>query len=461
MFPAAIAYLCIPLFIFLFSFLNMWLTALLAILLVALICCVWHTQKQQATSLPQPLYRYWPILVIVAVFVYGGIWSPFNYWDWQKHFAVFNLLIDHNWPPHIELAGQEYFLRYGLGWYLVPALMASVIGFVALTPTMFMWSLFGICLALLLVLREMRKWWHLLLAALVFFCFSGLDLVAPWFTKDLSHTQPDPQWLQWWAGWGQIAPNSFGVTWVPHHAVPAWLGVCLVLGERRLAVQYGAVLLAAVSLWSPFAAIGVAPFYLWALCKEGLRTALTLPNLVLAPFLLAPLLLYFSSDAGKIPYALATSEASITSLITFIMLEFGVATLLILLCSWRTHRTLLLTTFLSLLALSLTRFGVHNDLLMRGSIASVSVLSLLASQVLMNNGRYQEVIYGKTLLTIYLIFVATVPIVAFISGVDPRQSRISKQHRFTEESYLASDPYRNQYLAKPSARTRLYLRTKH
>ena len=96
--------------------------------------------------------------------------------------------------------------------------------------------------------------------------------------KNLATTPTDPHWLQWWAGWGQIAPNLFGVTWVPQHALPAWLGIGLLLAERRLAVQYGAMLLTAVSLWSPFAAIGLAPFFLYALCREGLRAALTLPQ---------------------------------------------------------------------------------------------------------------------------------------------------------------------------------------
>lgn len=432
-----------------------------AVLLIVLVCCVWDTHKQQATPLPQPLYRYWPMLVIVAGIVYGGIWSPFNYWDWQKHFAIFNLLIDHTWPPHIELVGREHFLRYGLGWSLVPALVARILGSVALTPMMFIWTLLGVSLALLLGLREMRKWWHLLLATLVFFFFSGLDLIGAWFVKNLASTPLDPHWLQWWVGWGQISPNVFGVTWVPQHAIPAWLGVCLVLAERRLAVQYGGVLLAAVALWSPFAAIGLAPFYLWALCKEDLRTALTLPNLALTPLLLVPLLLYFSSDAGQIPLAFATSRATLFSLVLFALLEFGVATVLILSCGRGTNKSMLLTSFLSLIFLVSFRFGTLNDLLMRGSIAAICVLALLSSRALLSPRRTPLAIFNKATLAIYLI-VAAIPVVAaFVSGVDPREHRISKHHRFTDNSSLAVDRWRTQYLARPDERSRLYLRSKH
>ena len=461
MFPALIIYLCIPLFLFLFTFLNLWFTSLSAMLLVALVCCVWRTQQQQATPLPHPLYRYWPMLLVVTGIVYGGIWSPFNYWDWQKHFAILNLLIDHDWPPHIELVGHEHFLRYGVGWYLVPALMTRVFGVVALTPTMFIWTLLGVCLALLLGLREMRKWWHLLLATLVFFFFSGLDLVGAWFVKNLANTPLDAHWLQWWVGWGQISPNVFGVTWVPQHAIPAWLGACFVLAERRLAVQYGAVLLAAVSLWSPLVAMGLVPFYFWALCREGLRTALTLSNLVLAPLLLVPLLLYFSSDTGQIPLALATARASVSSITLFALLEFGVATLLILACNCHKHKGLLLTSFLSLVLLVSFRFGELNDLLMRGSIAAVCVLSLLSIRALLSDRRTLFAIFNKALLVIYLIVAAIPAVAAFVSGVDPRKDRISKHHRFTEQSSLAADKWRTQYLARPDERSRFYLRARY
>ena len=117
MFPAVIIYLCIPLFLFLFTFLNLWFTALSAVLLVVLVCCVWHTQAQQKTPLPRPLYRYWPLLLIVTGIVYGGIWSPFNYWDWQKHFAIFNLLhLTLLWlAQHYRLVGRTFFCLNGLG----------------------------------------------------------------------------------------------------------------------------------------------------------------------------------------------------------------------------------------------------------------------------------------------------------------------------------------------------------
>ena len=39
-------------------------------------------------------------------------------WDWIKHFAIINELADHPWPPVND--EPHTFLRYYLGYYLVP-----------------------------------------------------------------------------------------------------------------------------------------------------------------------------------------------------------------------------------------------------------------------------------------------------------------------------------------------------
>ncbi len=470
-FLAAVIYLCLPLFLLLFTFFNLWFTTLSAVLLVVLVCYI-HRTRPTATSLPQPWYRYWPMLLVVAGIVYGGVWSPFNCLDWVRHFATLNLLIEHDWPPQITRVGQEHFLRYSLGWYLVPALTARILGLVALTPTMFLWTLLGVCLALLFVLREMRRPQHVLLATLVFFFFSGLDLVGAyfmWFTENLASSPPGPDWLQWWAGWGQIATNVVGVTWVPQHAVATWLGLGLVLAERRLAVRYGGILLVTIAMWSPFAAISLAPFYLQALCREGWRSALTVPNLAIAPLLFVPLCLYLSSDAGQIPFSLVTSpnatlgQASLLSIALFVLLEFGLVAA-ILYTSYSRDRqadkSLLVIASLSLVALVPFSFGHNNDSLMRGSIAATSVLALLCGRVLLDGRHTPRAIYTRVLLVAYLIVAAMPVVAAFAVGVDRREQRVSKQRRFSPDSLLITNDWmRVQYLARSQAqKAKLFLR---
>ena len=449
MFTAVVVYLCVPLFIFLFTFLDIWFTTAAAALLVVLICYMWHMRQQ---STPQPaLRRYWLMLLLVASIIYTGIWSPFNYWDWQKHFSIFNFLIEQPWPPLLELDGEPHFLRYGLGWYLIPALIANIIGTAALTPTMYLWTLLGVCMALLLALRDLgtRAWWHLPLATIVFFFFSGLDLIGAWYTQYL--TSPNPHWLQWWVEWGQISPNLFGATWVPQHALPAWLGAALVLSERRLLVQHGALLLTAVLLWSPFAAIGLAPLFLYALCREGLRAAWTVPNLAVAPLLLIPLLLYFSSDTGHLPFTFAASVTTVTSLILFMLLEFGIALLLLFLLRDRyTDKGLLLTCGLTLIALTLVRFGAHNDMLMRASIAPICILAVFSSQALLRQSVRTSTSAIRVVFMIYLLIAAVPVIIAYAQSVNPRTPRVAKNYRFTSKSTETKPELRYQYLARLS-----------
>lgn len=455
MFHTIIIYLCTPLYLFLFTFLNTWWVLLSALCLMVLACYLWHTRQEDRGAIV--LKRYWMPLLLVAVIVYAGVWSPFNYWDWMKHFALFNLLIDHPWPPQIVLDGETHFLRYGIGWYLVPALLAKLSAVAVLTPALYLWTLVGTCLALLLVLPRVQQPRHMLLLVLSFFFFSGLDIVGAWLTQGLTHKPLTPDWLQWWSGWGQIPPGLFGSTFTPQHAIPAWLGACLLIAARRLTVQYGALLLVAVLLWSPLAAIGMIPLLLWALWKEGLHRALTLPNLVLAPLLSVPLLFYFAAEAREIPMALITAKTSLYSFAQFCVLEFGLATLLILMCCPRAERSLTLTCFLTLMLLSSVSFGRLNDLLMRGSIAAICVLSIITTAALLNNTRRWYVTAGKLLLAVYLL-VAAIPVVtAFAKGIDPRAPRIAKDYRFSQ-TYSAHESLRYQYMARLRARTKLYLR---
>ena len=50
--------------------------------------------------------------------------------DWGKHYAILNTLVASPWPPvfSIDPAGPPVALRYYLGWYLPPALLAIIMG---------------------------------------------------------------------------------------------------------------------------------------------------------------------------------------------------------------------------------------------------------------------------------------------------------------------------------------------
>ena len=145
--------------------------------------------------------------------------------------------------------------------------------------------------------------------------------------------------------------------------------------------------------------------------------------------MLAPLVLYFSSDTAQIPLAWATSEGTVLSIFLFALFEFGVALLLILVWELRNTKGLLLVILLTLTALTLVRFGTLNDLLMRGSAPAVALLSVLAARALLHQRRTLLAITNKTLLVIYLL-VAAVPVgVALVRGVDPREHRISKHQQ--------------------------------
>ncbi len=430
MFTFAIAYLSIPVFIILFSFLSMPFVPIIAIALIVLVFCLCrsrYVERGKDFSF-QMLVHYWPLLLISLVVTYICVVSPFKIWDWEKHFAVLNTLVESSWPPVVKLNEQTWFLRYYLGWYVVPSLFAKVFESQLLTFFMFIWTATGVFTTLFLAFSYLRKTSHLFIAVSVFFLFSGLDIIGCWlndYTPSLF-----PHWPQIWAGWGEIWPALTSIAWAPQHVVGGWVGSCLFLYNRSLAVRYGAVIVAVVSLWSPFCAVGLIPIVTWATIKEGYKTALTPQNLLTAPFIAIPVALYLLQGSGQVPlmFVWEHRDFSIAVFLIFCTLEFALI-IGILYPSRKIERSLLITIGFFLFFLCLIRFGILNDLLMRGSISAICILSALVVKVLINSrDKYREVI------VVYLIIGALPVVVAFAKGLS--LERVDKKMNFKKLTRL-------------------------
>ena len=284
MFTFAIAYLALPVFLVLFTFFSTPYVLMSSVALIVLIFCLYNSSqsKQHKNFSWQSLVKYWPLLLVAFVITCLCVISPpASTWDWDRNYPVFNLLIDSPWPHAISIHDQAYFLRYYTAWYVVPSLLAKIFGAYLLTLFVAIWTAVGIFGTLFLAFSRWDKASHLFVAALIFFFFSGLDILYVFY---YGHVEPvNSHWLQFYNGWGHIGSNIFNAAWIPQHLIGCGLGTCLFLYNRRLAVQYGALILAAVSMWSPFCAVGILPIAAYALVKEGYRTAFSLPNLLAAP----------------------------------------------------------------------------------------------------------------------------------------------------------------------------------
>ena len=432
MFIFAVAYLSFPVFIILFSFFSTPFVVLSTAALVVLIFCLYRTYQSNSNWQIKSLVKYWPLLLVSLLAAYFSVVVGFDAPDWKNYFAISNALTNNTWPPVLEVDGQTWFLRYYLSWFVPSSLLAKIFGLQVITPAMFVWQAVGIFIALLLMFQNLHKAKHLLLATLVFFLFSGLDIVGALLINSHHIKYVTPAWIITWAGTNLfvILSNLTVLQHSPHHAVVAYLTAALFFVNRKSALQYGAVLLVITAMWSPFCAIGLLPIVVVSLYKEGWRIAFSPQNLLAAPLLAVPIVLYLLQGAQQIPHMFVWQHTNFyfPFFILFCVLEF----LLILTIFYHRieqERVLVATIAIFLTLLCTYNIGLYADLLVRAAMPAVVIMSILMFKaMLLSKG------WRLDILIAYMIIGAIPAVVAFTNGASTPISQVHRNATF--EQYL-------------------------
>ena len=442
MFFLALVYLALPVFILLFSLFSRPLMIGASIALAVLIfdgCRQLSVARQ--TPMP-PLAKSYPLLLITITLVAIGVIDPYLHWDWDKNFGIFNLLREAQFPPiFTRNDGQPRLLRYYLAWFIMPSLSARLFGDFLLIPTLFLSTAFGLTLALLMIFAHLRRARDFLVVSIVFFLFSGLDIVGMWITGNRGGSEFDL--YQWYVSWGSIPFPLLGTSMHPTHALPAWLAVAMLLTDRRLTLHYGVLIGALVLMWSPIVAIGLIPLYAWATLKEGLKAILTPANTIAAPLIALPLILYLTQGTATMPFAFIWEVSSFGELLTFWLVEFLVITFAIYF-AYRAERQLLLLSAISLFGFSLFSYGVINDLIMRTSMPYIFILAVLAARaVLASRG------IPRYLLIICLI-IGAIPVAMSLFNGATYDHRIDKSVAFGKTTVVNEPGFQHQHSIDPA-----------
>lgn len=390
---AVILYLALPVGIFLIGWLEPWAAVpLCACLIYALtpVAMTGRVRRRGAGLAP------WQVALAIAV---GGAWtlcSGIGHWvfanaDWHIRDAVLHDLVSGAWPVgYGPDGGAPTLLRAPIGYYLPAALLGKMAGLAAANAALAIWTAAGVALFLLQVLSQMpRRVGAALASVAVIVSFSGLDAagtllrvpgtVAHWdFTRH----------LEWWASRYQYSSMTTQLFWVPNHALGAWLGIgllCRLRGEAA-ADSLLALMVVAVMLWSPLAALGLVPFVLCRGFDTALRERSSRPfhPRVWAPALAVGLVIaaYLTLDAGQIPRGWTLGQqglgagalaADLGRQAEFFILEAGLVGFAIL--AIRPSASLVLALCV-LAVLPVARFGAANDFVMRVSIPSLTVLAI-------------------------------------------------------------------------------------
>jgi hypothetical protein len=313
--------------------------------------------------------------------------------DWQVRQALLGDMGRSPWPFLYDDGDRHWLLRAPLGMYFVPALAWQWAGERAAGITMLVQNtlLIGTLLAAVSPALPNRR--ARLIGLIVFVAFSGLDAVG-----SLANMPSHWDHIESWAGL-QYSSTVTLLFWVPHHAIAGWVGAAAYLLWRS-GLAPARLLLAMtplVSLWSPLAMIGLLPFAAHAgidlVLSRRLRWADVLVP-ALAVLLTIPALVYLAADPGGAPFRVVPTP--LRHWVPFLVLEVLVFLIPLGLTTWKNPspkpKTVgaLIAVALTLFLLPFTQIGESADLMMRGSIPALAVLTfLIVEELTAQNSSYR------------------------------------------------------------------------
>jgi hypothetical protein len=423
----ATAYLALPLLIFFVGWWE-WPVALGLLALLTLTATV--VLRKSALSAPSGLsLKRWGLILLCSslwLLASGLVGSLPLDADWQIRMIVLRDLVVGNWPVgygpgDTALGGGDRVLRFSTGYYLVPAAIGKVIGFPGARIALAVWTWLGVLLLMALALDDRaepsrRRWPATLVVIAVLMLFSGMDIMG-WLTRP--HPWPSPgQHIEWWESLFQYSSNTTLLFWAPNHAMPGWLAAVVAWRHRQsgLAAAPIALLLVASCLWSPLACVGIAPLLLacnlrgqslWLSLREFLRGPVLaiIPGVLLIGCFVTFGVPQVAVDTASQPTRLLMEMPLhlLRRIAVFSFWEWGLLVMLLALA----RRLPWLGWFAAaeLICLPWVQFGPANDLVMRGGIAPMMILTLTTARALSLAGTAAK--WRIALLAVLLVGVIT------------------------------------------------------
>jgi hypothetical protein len=333
-----------------------------------------------------PLSRLGLCIGVAAIVMLLGGEGRFFYAneDWQVRDAVLHDMVRWPWPFAYTGFATPQILRAPVGMYLLPALAGKLGGQAASDLTLLAQNsvVLGTILALGSCFYASAR--QRLIASVVVLLFSGMDtlgalLLRPHFLLPLTNG------IDAWARI-QFSSHLTQAFWVPQHAIAGWLGGLLYMlwRSQKLPLASYLAMLPLIALWSPLGLMGAMPFAVLAgvetIWRKQLRYAdIALPALALALSLAS--LAYMRSDTGRVGAMLFPIRTEVYLIVELTEVVFLLPAIMLM---TRGGRFGIATPVVASVFLLLCPFFVigHNfDFMMRASIPSLAILSVLAADV--------------------------------------------------------------------------------
>ena len=381
----SLVYLGIPLALFLAG----WLRTPFAVALLILLCLAFYIAWRTCHVNFRPFRFESKDLVLVCVALCwvccGGAGHLLyaNRFDWSMRDAVLHDLTVAPWPPGYDIGGSVlWYLRCPVGYYLPAALGGKIFGLTVADTFLWLWTAIGAWIFLSLLPIQSRRPGRMVLAIIAVVLFSGMDIVG-WVTL-WGFAPPLYRPLEWWAQIFQYSSYTSSLFWTPNHLLPALIAAALFWRHWKTDafITISPLLLSLLPIWSPFPMIGMLPFYallFYRVIRDKKIESFNLPLLGISLLLTFVVVAYLSMDIGNIPSSYGMDDNYFSLFFEryplFVLLEFGALTALL----WKPNRgPVLLVSVLVLCGLPFIRFGPANDLVMRGSMPSLTFVCIAA-----------------------------------------------------------------------------------
>lgn len=309
--------------------------------------------------------------------------------DWYLRDAVLADLVKGGFPVVYRVNDADFMLRAPLGMYVLPALAGQIVGLKGAHVAMLAQNalLFGVILYALL---SLGRGWTNLVIVLGFAGVAGLIRFLGYLGSGRIETMiPGNDTTDAWNSLLQYSGSITQLFWVPNHALPGWLLAVLLLlrARREIDVATVGVAVALLLFWSPLAILPAVPTLVYFTLKAPRETLLARRTWLglIAALLCLPVVAYVTAASDTVPRPdILGDEKFWPTYFAFLPVQLGAAIVVWYLrarapAEWL---ALLWVNVALLVALPFFSFGEFNDLVMRGSIASLTILAFVFGFVL-------------------------------------------------------------------------------
>ena len=428
-FGSIVIYMVLPIIIFLLG----WVKPIFSIPFVIIIGLVAFRLIKDETVRPKlPEVKKRDIEVLVIAFIIIALWVFFSgiggsCYQNEDHIyrnALFNMLVENDWPvvKTFQEDGVEtsYLLVYYIAFWLPSAIVGKVLGISAGWFFQMLWASIGIWFFYYLISVYLKRISLLPLVILIF--FSGLDVIGSAITNGSDVSLFAPDHLEQWAYKMQFSSFTTQLFWVFNQAIPSWLLTILILMQKKN--KYIVFFMGINLLACPFPFIGLFPFLIYVICRNVrnlievkiiLRDLFSIENILGGGISGIVTCLYFkANNSGQhmvfLPAQVSNINAFIFTVVIFILLEVGIYVIAVY--KYQKKNPMLYLAFAFLCTCPLIQVGYGSDYCMRVCIPAQVVLFLIVISTLYKALEKKDM-FTTIFLAIILVVGSVTPIHEF------------------------------------------------